>query len=234
MPGMRSFSDIEQTLAASGLQARGGFHPNPEDGVPVLSGGRPAATLVLAGNVGPEMWQAFAGSPEAQDGARDPLNRWSERVLSALALSLDAEALFPFGGPPHLPFQRWALRAEPLQASPLGMLIHPVYGLWHAYRGALAFAEPVDLPDRRESPAPCDSCRDKPCLTTCPVAAFSGQGYDVPACAGHIAAPAGRDCLDLGCRARRACPVGREWLYPPAQAGFHMAAFLDARRRETP
>jgi hypothetical protein len=31
-----------------------------------------------------------------------------------------------------------------------------------------------------------------------------------------------------GCLARRACPVGREYAYDPAQARFHMQAFLAA------
>jgi hypothetical protein len=34
------------------------------------------------------------------------------------------------------------------------------------------------------------------------------------------------------CRARRACPIGREYLYQPEQARFHMTHFLAARRRE--
>ena len=54
---------------------------------------------------------------------------------------------------------RWAQRAEPLHPSPLGVLIHPVHGLWHAYRGALAFAEPIELPPRADLPSPCASCR---------------------------------------------------------------------------
>ena len=36
---------------------------------------------------------------------------------------------------------------------------------------------------------------------------------------------------ERGCMARRACPVGRDHLYPAAQARFHMEAFLNARRR---
>jgi hypothetical protein len=66
------------------------------------------------------------------------------------------------------------------------------------------------------------------------VGAFATEGYDAAACAGHVAAPAGADCLELGCRARRACPVGPERQYDPAQARFHMAAFLAARRAEAP
>jgi hypothetical protein len=33
-----------------------------------------------------------------------------------------------------------------------------------------------------------------------------------------------------GCLARRACPVGQAHVYGPAQARFHMAAFLAAHR----
>jgi len=148
----------------------------------------------------------------------------------SIAAALGARALHPFGGPPYLPFVAWAKRAEPVRESPLGILIHPDYGLWHAYRGALAFKERLDLPPPDRRPHPCDSCVDKPCLSACPVAAFSPGGYEVDACAGHIAAAAGRDCLDLGCRARRACPIGRKWWYEADQAAFHMAAFLRARQ----
>jgi hypothetical protein len=31
--------------------------------------------------------------------------------------------------------------------------------------------------------------------------------------------------MELGCRARRACPVGQSWRYTPAQAEFHMRPF---------
>jgi len=81
-----------------------------------------------------------------------------------------------------------------------------------------------------ERPRPCDTCADKPCLTTCPVGAFSQDGYDVPACIEHIAGERGGDCLGGGCLARRACPVGVAFQYTPAQMSFHMRAFLAANR----
>ncbi len=225
-------ASIEAALAREGLIPRGGFHPEPGDGVPALAEGRPARSLVVVGNAGPEMWRAFAAGPE-HDTAPDPLNRWSERVIGALAAEWGARALFPFGGPPHLPFVAWAKRAEPVAESPLGILIHPDYGLWHAYRGALAFAEVIDLPPRGPTrPRPCDTCADKPCLSACPVGAFSAAGYDVSVCFDHISAPAGADCMAEACRARRACPIGPAYRYGPAQARFHMVHFLEARRRE--
>ncbi|MGF1593576.1 MAG: ferredoxin [Kiloniellaceae bacterium] len=214
---------------AEGLVLLGAFHPAPGDGVPGLADGRPAATLLIAGNAGGSLWPAFSRAPEARDGRPDPLDRWSARVIGALAEDLGGRAVFPFGGPPYHPFQRWAARAAPLGRSPLGMLIHPDYGLWHAFRGAVALPGRLDLPPPDRRPSPCESCADKPCLAACPVDAFSATGYDVAACAGHLAVPAGGDCLGRGCLARRACPVGRAWHYPDDQARLHMAAFLAAR-----
>lgn len=214
---------LEQRLSAKGLTARGAFHPDPDDGVP----GNPG-TLVLVGNAGPAMWDAFEDARADDTGSANPLDDWVHDTLTAIAGKLGATALFPFGGPPYLPFQRWAQKAEPVHPSPLGVLIHPDYGLWHAYRGALAFAARLDPGPRDNRPSPCESCADKPCLSACPVDAFSDDGYDVPACAGHIATPDGADCVNLGCRARRACPVGTDYTYEPAQAEFHMRAFLGA------
>lgn len=204
-----------------GLALRGAFHPAPEDGVPL-----PAGTLVLLGLVGAQGWDAFAASPEAGDGAPDPLDRWSRRVIGAIAVRLGGTALFPFDGPPWLPFQRWALRAERVFASPLGLLVHPVHGLWHSYRGAVALPERLPLPVPRAAAHPCEACAARPCLAACPVGAFSPQGYDVAACAAHASRS---DCRELGCHARLACPVGAAHAYGAGQTRFHMRAFLASR-----
>jgi len=221
----RWYDDLASRLAGCGLLPRGAFHPRPEDGVPGDVG-----TLVLAGNAGPEMWRAFSA---ARPQGTDPLDRWSRAVLEEVAREVGAIALFPFGGPPWLPFQRWATRAEPVAPSPLGILIHTEYGLWHGYRGALAFAGRLALPPRDERPIPCATCAEKPCLRVCPVGAFTGETYDVVACDGWLRSPGGGDCLAASCAARRACPVGRDYAYDQDQAEFHMRAFLSARRSAT-
>lgn len=215
------YDALSRALDAHGLLPRGAFHPGPDDGAPDDAG-----TILPVGHAGPGMWRVFAAAKP--DGA-DSLDRWSKSVLGDIARRFDATALFPSDGPPYMPFQRWAIKAEPVHASPLGILIHPDYGLWHGYRGALTFADRLPLPPQDGRASPCETCADRPCLSTCPVGAFGEDGYDVPACAGHLRAPAGQDCMALGCRARRACPVGRDYSYEPAQAAFHMAAFLGAR-----
>ncbi|HLY04690.1 MAG TPA: hypothetical protein VKR31_02980 [Rhizomicrobium sp.] len=218
---------VRSAVEARGLSYRGAFHPAAGE----VPGHGDVGTLVLAGFTGTTNWRYFRESPEAKDGAPDPLDRWSLRVVGALADELGAAALFPFRGPPWLPFPDWAQRAEPVHRSPLGMLIHPDWGLWHSWRGALAFRERFDLPPPDLRPRPCDSCVGKPCLSACPVNAFTSSGYDVPACVAHIDSPAGTDCMEEGCRARRACPIGAEHRYAPAQASLSMRAFRAAQKK---
>lgn len=217
---------ITQALRGAGLDVRGAFHPDEGDGVPPRAPGVPARTVVLAGNAGPLMWQHF---DSARAGGVLTLDKWSERVLGGLAMRLDARAVFPFERP-YLPFQRWGTRAEPCHRSPLGLLIHADYGLWHGYRGALLLAEWIELPPVDGRADPCASCAMRPCLSACPVGAFSGSGYDVPACASHLTRKPEPVCLEIGCLARHACPVGGEYRYAPAQARFHMQAFLHKHR----
>lgn len=219
-----NLGEIEGALQDAGLTPRGAFHPAAGDSVPPLAGAAPARTLVLAGHAGPRMWRAFDA---ARAGGNMSLDEWSARILHELAARLGARAVFPFERP-YLPFQRWAMRAEACHPSPLGLLIHPDYGLWHGYRGALLFAAAVELPPPDCRASPCASCADRPCLKACPAGAFDGRAYDVPACAAHLAGePA---CMDIGCLARHACPVGRDYRYAPAQARFHMRAFLKNHR----
>ncbi len=178
-PNGTVFSAIERT----GLVARGAFRLAEAERAGALAG---VQTIVLIGMAGRDGWGAFAASPEAHDGLDDPLDRFSRRVIGALADDLGALALFPFGEPPYWPFQQWARRAEPVHPSPIGLLIHPRYGLWHSYRGALGFASALEIPTHETSPSPCDSCAERPCLSACPVCAFSARGYDVAACAAHL------------------------------------------------
>jgi hypothetical protein len=220
---MMNIEAVFRAVSQSGLVPRGAMRLKDSEREGELADIR---TIVLAGMVGREGWSAFARSPEARDGAEHPLDRWSQRIIEALARELGATALFPFGGPPYWPFQQWAQRAEPVHPSPIGVLIHPRYGLWHSYRGALGFREALAVPEKPIVASPCDSCRERWCLKTCPVGAFSGVGYDVAACVGYLKGAEGADCMSEGCQARRACPVGAEYAYAPEQAHFIMRAFL--------
>jgi hypothetical protein len=159
----------------------------------------------------------------------DPLDRWSRRIIGSLAREWRAADIYPNGPPwPPLSFQGLALRGEPVHRSPIGLLIHPAWGLWHAYRGALLMPDRLELPNVEDSVSPCDGCAARPCLSACPVNAFQPGGYDVAACVAHVRSAAGVDCRERGCRARNACPVAPGSRYGASQTRFHMRAFLRA------
>ncbi len=222
-----TFDDVQAALHDAGLTPRGAFRVQPDDLVPEVGAQIPARTVALAGGAGPHMWSSFL---RARESGAETLDAWAEAILNELAARFGARAVFPFQCP-HLPFQRWAMRAEACHPSPVGMLIHPDYGLWHNYRGALLFAGELDLPSRDVRPSPCESCGGKPCLRACPVAAFHARGYEVSLCSRHLDSIPEPSCLDIGCLPRHACPVGRAWAYAPAQARFHLEAFRRSVRR---
>ena len=199
----------------------GWFAPGEGDGMP------PGTRFVmLIGNAGPDMFRRFA---RECDPERDRLDDWTRTAVNRLARDLDAEPVFPFDQP-YPPMLTWARKGGAGHISPLGLNIHPTYGLWHAYRAALLFPVAFDLPRNAAGAHPCESCAAKPCLSACPVGAFTPGAYDTMACAAHIAAPEGQACMTGGCLARHACPVGQGFAYAPAQAQFHMRAFLKARQ----
>ncbi len=217
---------IRAALRPHGLFLRGVVNFADSETAPTLVDGRRAAGVVLVGNVGSAIWPHFRAWQHAapERGGDNPLDAWSKAVIGPLAAELGATAYFP-SDPPWQPFQRWAMRAEGLRTSPLGILIHPVYGLWHGYRGALGFPHPLATEAAAAGPHPCDSCRDRPCLNRCPAGAVTDAGFDVAACRGHLRTEAGREgCMASGCLARNACPVGADYRYCDDQLRFHMAA----------
>ena len=219
---------------------RGGFYPESDDRVPDLPQGAQAKTLLLFGNAGSSIWRRFSESGEYQNGRDEPhdhpLDRWSERIGKGLARRWQGQALFPFGGPPYQPFIGWAQKAENLRPSKLGMLLHPGYGLWHAYRFAIALPNHVDGVEARSSLPPdrthaCDGCVGRPCLKTCPVNAFDGERYDVERCFHYLRQHPDAPCHRQGCQARAACPEGKGYRYEESHAAFHMKKFYQSLQR---
>ena len=219
---MADLDRITCAAAGSQLDILGAFHPGPEDGAPDFAG-----TVLLLGPLEPGFWAHLCDSAEVADGRPDPLDRWSRRVIGALAVRFGGQAVFPFSGPPWLPFHRWALRSGRAWQSPVGLLVHETAGLWVSFRGAVILPDVVPLPAVPDQ-APCAVCADQPCRTSCPVGALGDAGYDVPACRAFLKTPAGADCLTEGCLVRRSCPVSQGHARRPAQSAYHMQQFLGA------
>ncbi|MFB9947300.1 ferredoxin [Rhizobium puerariae] len=211
-------------LEAHGILVRGAVNFESGEG-PLLFDGSRALSVVLLGNAGSSIWPAFSRWQETYQGP-DPLDTWSKQCIRPLSEALGATAYFP-SDPPWQPFQQWATKAEGLKPSPLGILIHPKYGLWHGYRGALGFPFGIEAALPSMADHPCDDCLEKPCLATCPVDAVSLRGFDVAGCRSYLHSGKGSiSCMISGCLARNACPVGVDFRYQGAQMMFHMSALL--------
>ncbi len=223
--GRDLLSDMAASLAESGLILRGGFNFEAGEEPPAGPSGAPARAVVLIGQAGAVPWPHFLLWRKAQPAdLANPLDSWSREMIGAAANRFGARAAGP-NDKPFLPIQRWAMRAEGLKPSPLGVLMHPEYGLWHAYRGVLLFDHELTFPQVDEVVHLCDVCVEKPCLKACPVDAYSKDGFAYQACLAHVRGPKGGACRTLGCLDRNACPYGTAYRYPADMQAFHMAAF---------
>ncbi|MEP7454798.1 hypothetical protein [Phyllobacterium sp. SB3] len=218
-----TLEDIAAGLRPFGLVPRGGFVFDRQTLPPNLASEARPVSVVMIGHFGSAIWPHFIKWQQLQSGVTDPLDAWSKHVLNRVAMKFGAVAVFP-SDRPYQPFQQWAKRAEGISASPLGLLIHPQYGLWQAFRGALLFDCEIEFSQQSTASHPCDTCLEKPCLSACPVNAFNGTDFAVDCCRDYLSSE-GFECMENGCKARLACPVGQEHTYLQDQQRFHMAAF---------
>jgi len=220
-------SELENLLRPNGLLILGAFDASDQEAVFFGDEQPDDRQIILVGNAGSSIWPAFTASPENGDGLPHPLDRWSRRIGTAVAAELDARVVFPFEGPPYPAFLNWTERSGQAFPSPLSMFIHGEYGLWHAYRFALLLPGTASrFPQGGQAVSPCLSCTGQPCLTACPVDAFTGEAYRVGKCVAYLAGDEHSDCRQAGCGARRACPFEAGFQYRPVHARFHMEAFL--------
>lgn len=217
------YDEVAADVAGAGMVVRGAFEVTSDDQVPDLPGGRRARSVIMVGNRSDgAMWARFSAD---RGDEPDPLDAWTRRILRPIATARGGVLIHP-SDEPFAPILRWAQRASDVWPSPIGLLVHPTEGLWHAYRGALLFPEPVvGAPPVGRVSSPCIGCA-APCLQACPVDAFAPGSYDHVACRAHVASGADPRCLDLGCAARRACPVNADGAYGAEQMRFHMRAFV--------
>ena len=216
-------SDLTSRLESNGLNWLGSFslgdneRPFPERSIQ-------PKRIAIIGNVGSRVWPVFEKARQEHPGLT--LDQWTERVIGRIAQDFGLDVVYPFGGPPYHPFIRWAKRTGVLFSSPIGLTIHPTFGLWLAFRAALLIVQDLDEPEA-SAEHPCENCQDRPCLSSCPVGAFSAEGYQFDACLDQVGSP-GNACREGGCLARIACPVGQDHRYRQPHAAFHMQELLRA------
>jgi epoxyqueuosine reductase len=190
----------------------------------------PYRSLVLLGQAGTTFWDRHAKHHLAEP---DPFDRSARKVVANWfdTHHPNASWMAVYPGDANVPLGTLAERLGWGLGSPIGLTIHPEYGLWVAHRFAfltdIEFESTVVDPAKVAMDHPCSTCIDQPCVSACPVAAVSAtNGFDVSVCAHHRISD-GSDCR-LQCLARNACPVGAEHRYSPAQMHHHYASGLES------
>jgi hypothetical protein len=165
----------------------------------------------------------------------NPLDDFTRVVVeSQIAPSMRASGfgcvpVFPFIGGATLNFMQLGRLAGIAGPSIIGVLVHPLYGPWIAFRAALLLDVKADEPGDAAGFDPCPDCAVRSCVAACPAAAVAfPSGWDIPRCLTHrIEAEAG--CAPR-CHARAECVIGREHGYPADELAYHQARALGAMR----
>ena len=94
---------------------------------------------MLIGPDEPFFWDIFKKSKEFTSGVKNPLNKWSKRIIDSIAKKFSGAAFYPFQNNPIIPFYDWALNTGKFWQSPVKLLVHESRGLMVSFRGAIAF-----------------------------------------------------------------------------------------------
>ncbi|MGD0288226.1 MAG: hypothetical protein ABSC63_01000 [Candidatus Binataceae bacterium] len=198
-----------------------------------------ARSIVVVGNGGGDFWRAFSEFAERNPGWRDranPLDDFTREVIERDVVPAVRQSgarcrtVYPFmDGGPTLNFIELAKLAGLGGPSIIGVVVHPVYGPWIAFRAALIVDVDLDSPGAALGFDPCPGCVPRSCIAACPASAVAfPAGWDVPKCLTHRV-EVETDCA-LRCHARAGCVLGPEHRYPDEELEYHQRRALAAMR----
>jgi len=196
-------------------------------------------TVLVLGTGGREFWQSAKAQGQVPTGKcrfREPLRERTLRFARGVSnwlgdrghrgLVVDPEACRT------LNFAQLGEAAGLGTISPItGLLLHPKFGPWVSMRAAILLPGfPFGCDFRGEVTSafqPCMRC-SKPCVSACPIGVYDGEGgMALDRCASHLH----HGGCETHCAVRRACPVGSEESYEPAEEAYRHGLGVRLLRR---
>jgi epoxyqueuosine reductase len=200
---------------------------------------RGARSIIVVANGGGDFWRAFTRYAGVRSGwleRPDPLDDFTRAIVedtvapTVRAAGVSCASVYPFASdPPRLNFMQLGRLAGLAGPSIIGVVVHPVFGPWIAFRAALLIDVVLDAPSAALGFDPCPTCAARSCVTGCPAQAVSYEnGWDLPGCL-KFRVEHERDCAPR-CHARAACVLGPEYRYPAAELAYHQGRALKVMR----
>ncbi len=196
-----------------------------------------ARSIIVIGNGGGAFWRALKDHAARHPGwwQRDhPLDDFTREVIerevapSVRAVGVACRPIYPFDVM-SINFMELGRIAGLGGPSILGVLVHPTYGPWIAFRAALLIDADLDSPGAASGFEPCPGCTVRSCIPACPVGAVSfPQGWDIPRCVEHRM-EVEPDCAPR-CHSRAGCVLGPEHRYPDDALAYHQMRALRSIR----
>ncbi len=196
-------------------------------------------SIVIVGNGGGAFWNAYQRHLAANPGwerREHPLDEFTrtmvgEKIAPALIRAAVPHAvIYPFMSSGRtLNFMEAGKSAGLAGPSIIGVMVHPVYGPWIAFRAAILLREEIDEPGEARAFDPCPSCTARTCISACPANAVSYPGgWNIPKCLTHRV-EVEADCA-ARCHARAACVLGPQHRYPDDELAYHQMRALKSMR----
>lgn len=198
-----------------------------------------ARSIILVGNGGGGLWRAFTEYALREPGwmgRENPLDDFTRIAIEASvvpavrASGAQCTTVYPFiGDGPKLNFMELAKLAGLGGPSIIGVVLHPTYGPWIAFRAAILTDADIDAAGPVLAFDPCPSCTVRSCISSCPAGAVAfPAGWNIPRCLTHRVETEA-DCANR-CHARVGCVLGPEHRYPDDELAYHQGRALRAMR----
>jgi hypothetical protein len=198
-----------------------------------------ARSIVVIANGGGGLWSALKRHAEKHPRwwrREHPLDDFTRAIVeneiapAACKGGVQCTVVFPFmQGKATLNFIELGKAAGLAGPSILGVVVHPRFGPWIAFRAAILIDDEIDAPGEARGFDPCPTCVERPCIAACPTAAVAfPTGWDIPRCLTYRI-ESESDCAPQ-CHARIACVIGPEHRYPDDELAHHQRRALMAMR----